>query len=264
MSSRGGARSCSAPAARRSPAGCAAGAPPARRRAAPTPRSPKAFTEGATTGRFSPESVEFFRSRGPGAAGGPDPRAHAAGPGHGGHALHAPGVDGQPRHRSRPTACPPGCSGSAADTAPASPTRRPDEPDRGRRAVVAASGSSSETRRVARRPPFSLDRPGRQGAPTAPPSRRSQRGELRATGSGTLALSPGDGNGTPDRRLPVPGRLQPRRSRRRQDAADLVGAPRAERSPTRAPGTRRAPTCTRRSWTRPATSWWATWPRRSP
>ena len=31
------------------------------------PAITKAFTEGSTTGRFSPESVEFFRSRGPGA-----------------------------------------------------------------------------------------------------------------------------------------------------------------------------------------------------
>ena len=205
-------------------AGGAAGAfgPAGAQTGGTDPAIQKAFTEGSTTGRLSPESVEFFRSRGPGALvnririptllvqGSVDTLFtlqeamvnHAI--------LEANGV---------PTRMLWFCGGHGAClTSPGQPGLIED-------AVL------SWMRRYLNRnpkgrtpPPFSMiDQEGtrRLGA-TFPPV---QRGELRATGSGTLPISPGAGNGTliaaspsPDAfnlDIPAPGGV-----------ADLVGAPR--------------------------------------
>jgi ABC-2 type transport system ATP-binding protein len=185
------------------------------------PAIQKAFTEGATTGRFSPESVEFFRSRGLSALvnririptlllqGTVDTlftlqeatASHAI--------LKANGV---------PTRMQWFCGGHGACLT-----------NRGQAGLVedaVISWLRRHLRRDARLrtpPPFSMiDQDGtlRRGA-TFPPV---QRGELRAQGSGALPVSPGAGNGTLiaaspsadafNLDIPPPG-----------GAADLAGAP---------------------------------------
>ena len=205
-------------------AGGAAGAfgPAGAQTGGTDPAIQKAFAEGATTGRFSPESVEFFRSRGPGAlvdririptllVQGTVDTLFTLEESMVNHAiLKANGV---------PTRMLWFCGGHGAClTDPGQPGLIED-------AVLSwLRRYLNRDARLRTPPPFSMiDQEGalRRGA-TFPPV---QRGELRASGSGTLPLSPGAGNGTliaaspsPDAYnldIPAPG-----------GAADLVGAPR--------------------------------------
>ena len=186
------------------------------------PAIQKAFVEGATTGRFSPESVEFFRSRGPGrlvdririptllVQGSVDTlfTLEEAAVNHA--ILRANGV---------PTRMLWFCGGHGACLTNAG------QPGLVEDAVLSWLRRYLDRDAKGRTPPaFSMiDQDGalRRGA-TFPPV---QRGELRAIGSGTLAISPGAGNGTLiaaspsadafNLDIPAPG-----------GAADLVGAPR--------------------------------------
>ena len=205
-------------------AGGAAGAfgPAGAQTGGTDPAIQRAFTEGATTGRFSPESVEFFRSRGPGAlvdririptllVQGTVDTLFTLQESMVNHAiLKANGV---------PTRMLWFCGGHGAClTDPGQPGVIEDT------VVSWLRRYLNRDARLRTPPPFAMvDQEGtlRRGA-TFPPV---QRGELRASGSGALPLSPGAGNGTliaaspsPDAYnldIPAPG-----------GAADLVGEPR--------------------------------------